>query len=187
MPKTYHLVCLLPPFCTLGDHGTIQGYLGALEKRSWGPGFVFFSISSASVCRSCDLLPLRFVVFDQAVCSSLVPRLQRFIPFSWSWVARGSASSEVLLGNAARCTPRTWGSQLRTHRTVALCARSRRTGAKRTASARGKPQVAARRGRMSSVLQQETLQRQQQRLPQVVALAKQLLLFRDLAPGRLPG
>jgi len=40
---------------------------------------------------------------------------------------------------------------------------------------------------MSSVLQQETLQRQQQRLPQIVALAKQLLLFRDLAPGRLPG
>ena len=99
------------------------------------------AISSASVCRSCDVLPLRFVVFDQAVCSSLVPRLQRFIPFSWSWVARGSASSEVLLGNAARCTPRTLGSQLRTHRTVALCARSRRKGAKRTASARSKPQL----------------------------------------------
>ena len=42
VPKTYFLVCLLPPFCTLGDHGTIQGYLGALEKRSWGPGLVFF-------------------------------------------------------------------------------------------------------------------------------------------------
>lgn len=125
-----------------------------------------------------ELMRRSKTVFFWAPCCSLVPRLQRFIPFSWSWVARGSASSEVLLGNAARCTPRTLGSQPRTHRTVALCARSRRQGAKRTASARSKPQVAARRGRMSSVLQQETLQRQ---------LAKQLLLFRDLAPGRLPG
>ena len=31
-----------PGASTLGDHGAIQGYLGAQEKRPWGPGLDFY-------------------------------------------------------------------------------------------------------------------------------------------------
>ena len=39
-PVFWHALCL--HFGTLGDHGTIQGHLGAQEKRFWGPGLDFY-------------------------------------------------------------------------------------------------------------------------------------------------
>ena len=37
--KTEHLAGWCLHFCTLGDHATIQGHLGAQERRYWSPGF----------------------------------------------------------------------------------------------------------------------------------------------------
>ena len=39
--KTCHLACLVPPLWHPGDHGTIQGRLGAHERTPWGPGLDF--------------------------------------------------------------------------------------------------------------------------------------------------
>ena len=38
-PVIWQAWCL--HFCTLGDHGTIQGHLGAQERRSWGQAWIF--------------------------------------------------------------------------------------------------------------------------------------------------